>query len=51
MCLRVYMCTTCVQEPTDVSDAEYPWNWSYRWLYAIMWMLGTLVLCKSSNCG
>lgn len=31
MYLGLYMCTTCVQELTDVRrGAECPQNWSYR---------------------
>lgn len=22
-------------------EQQVPWNWSYRWLLAIVWMLGT----------
>lgn len=43
-CVRCceFMCTMCMKEPTEVRRGRWiPWNWSYRLLWAVMWVLGT----------
>lgn len=30
----------CAQWPQKSEDSQVPWNWSYRWLLADMWVLG-----------
>ena len=37
-CLCACQCTTCV--PGARRGRHSSWNWSYRWLWATMWLLG-----------
>lgn len=40
---------TCITK-RDQKRAPSPWNWSYRLQWAAIWVLGTQVLQKSSQC-
>lgn len=37
------MCMKCLQKPEEGIGS--PWDCSYRWLWALMWVLGTKPLC------
>lgn len=26
--------------PAEVREHQIPWNWGYRWLWVIVWVLG-----------
>lgn len=42
VCPRVYMCTTCVwYQWRPRRWCPIPWNWSYAWFWAALWVLGT----------
>lgn len=42
MYLSKYAPTMCAQEPSELRRGiGIPWNWSFRWLRAAMWGLGT----------
>jgi hypothetical protein len=40
-CLQVCLCTTCVPGTWgDQTRSQMPWNWSPRWLWAAVWVVG-----------
>ena len=42
ICLQVCLCTKYVPGThTVLKRHQIPWNWTYRWLWASMWGLGT----------
>lgn len=40
LCLYVCLCTICMPGAHRGQKASDPWDWSYRWLRAIMYVLG-----------
>jgi hypothetical protein len=39
--MYICLCTMCIQWSWRSEEgAGSPWNWSYRWLWAAMWVLG-----------
>lgn len=30
--LFMYICTKCIQLPTEVQEHVFPWSWNYTWL-------------------
>lgn len=41
-CLHVCLCTPVCLVPGEAGRRHWiPWNWSYKWLFAMMWVLGT----------
>jgi hypothetical protein len=53
--IQCYMCTCmspiCVQEDEKVRiRCQIPWNWSYRWLGATMWVLRTEPSLQEQQC-
>ena len=37
--------------PTEARrEGQIPWNWSYMWLWAVLWVLGNQILQRTSQC-